>query len=155
MALRFPATNPAVLALSLLLGALPACKTAPPPGPAPTPLAEVDEDGTFDPSKPIGFVTFEANGARPREMRVFFYAGGKRTSPENADRVGLWRGEDFYRATRTSKTAERTVFRIDEGLFAGGEFIVHAGPGSVVELVTFGSGVPEVARERGTLSIPL
>jgi hypothetical protein len=103
---------------------------------------------------PISFVTFEGeSGAYP--TRVIFFTGDRPSGFTGATHVTLVRGDLALRGHLKSRTAERTEFDIDEGLFAGGSFIVMTNPPFGVELVTFGSGVPVVKRERGIMSTPL
>jgi hypothetical protein len=50
--------------------------------------------------------------------------------------------------TRQSGPAGQTRFELDEGLFAGGRFVID---GDRAELTVYGAGVPVVTSERGTL----
>ena len=108
-----------------------------------------------DSNAPVSIVIF-VDAAKDREMRVFFFDGDTPSTFERATRADLWRGEAYMKSHVSSRTPERVVFSIDDGLFAGGEFIVGPGPGfGEVELVRFGSGVHVVSRERGSMSTPL
>ena len=57
-------------------------------------------------------------------------------------------GGDTVRGIRTEHKGAESTYRLDEGLFAGGELTVR---GTVCTVTTLGSGVPIIASERGTL----
>ncbi|NJL28936.1 MAG: hypothetical protein HC897_14125 [Thermoanaerobaculia bacterium] len=79
-----------------------------------------------------------------RKLRIVISDGGQKVAIP----------EEGIRGRRVGEPAAAAVFDLDEGTFAGGRFVVWGGPaGLEAELTVFGSGVPILSSERGTLRL--